>query len=194
MKFRITEFQKSNISVNNTAFAKVVFSSIFKCDTIISYQRAAVKKVFSKCWLVQVEILFVFGILTPQYILVKLFCMGNGSCCLTLRKFMTCCTIPLWTTIKYHQHKHYIAFYELHVKRLLHNDLCSENTVVKNFSHVKILDFEKSTLVIEPRSKQYERFNTVLLFLEYELCRYSQIKWKYCFRCAFPWVKHFLHC
>ena len=88
---------------------------------------------------------------------------------------MAHCTIPLRTAIKIGIDI-CIAIHELHVKGLLHNDLHSGNILVRNSSLIKIIDFGKSTLVtdplrydIEPQSKQHERFNTVHLFLAYEL-------------------------
>ena len=189
LNFSITEFRKSNVRVNDTAFAKGVFGSVFKGYIISSNQRIAVKKVSSKCRLVDVHaeckkamvmaghenFLFAFGFMSPRYILMELLCKANGSCCPTLRKFLAHCTVPLRTAIKI-AIDICIAIHELHVKGLLHNDLHSGNILVRNSSHIKIIIFGKSTLVtdplrydIEPQSKQHERFNTVHLFLAYEL-------------------------
>ena len=55
LKFSITEFRKSNVRVNDTAFAKDVFGSVFKGCIISSNQRIAVKKVSSNCRLVDVQ-------------------------------------------------------------------------------------------------------------------------------------------
>ena len=92
---------------------------------------------------------------------MELFCKANGSCCPTLRKFLAHCTVPLRTVIKIVTDT-CIAIHDLH-KGLLHNDLHSGNRLVRNSSHVKIINFGKSTLVtdplkydIEPRSKEYE--------------------------------------
>ena len=147
------------------------------------------KKVSSKCRLVDVQaeckkamvmaghenFLFVFSFMVSRYILVELFCEANGSCCPTLRKFLAHCTVPLQTAIEIATDI-CIAIHDLHVKGLLHNDLYSGNILVRNSAHVKLIDFRKSTLVtdplnndIEPRSKHYERFNTVSLSLAYEL-------------------------
>ena len=106
---------------------------------------------------------------------MELLSEANASCCPTLKKFLANCTVPLRTAIKI-AIDICIAIHELHVKGLLHNDLHSGNILVRNSSHVKIIDFGKSTLVtyplrydIELQSKQHERFNTVQLFLAYEL-------------------------
>ena len=189
LNFSITEFRKSNARVNDAAFTKGVFGNVFKGCIISLNQRIAAKKVSSKCRLVDVQaeckktmvmaghenFLFVFGFIAPRYILMELSCGANGSCCPTLRKFLAHCTVPLWTAIK-SATDICIAIHDLHVKGLLHNDLHSGNILVRNSAHVKIIDFGKSTLVtdlskydIEPRSKQYERFNTASLSLAYEL-------------------------
>ena len=187
--FSITEFRKSNVRVNDTDFAKGVFGSILKGCKICSNQRIAVKKVSSKCQLVDVQaecktamvmaghenVLFVFGFMAPRYILMEILCEANESCCPTLRKLLAHWTVLLRTVIKIATDIS-IAIYELHVKGLLHNDLHSGNILVRNSSHVKIINFAKSSLVtdplrydIKPQSKQYERFDTVHLFLAYEL-------------------------
>ena len=166
-----------------------MFDSVFKGCIISLNQRIAVKKVSSKCRLVDAlaerkkamvmadheNFLFVFGFMVPRYILMELLCETNESCCPALRKFLAHCSVPLRTAIKI-AIDICIAIHELHVKGLLHNDLHSGNILVRNSSHVKIIDFGKSTLVtyplrydIELQSKQHERFNTVQLFLAYEL-------------------------
>ena len=173
LNFSITEFRKFSILVNDTTFAKGVFGSVFKGYIINSNQRIAVKKVSKKCQLVDVQaeckkamamaghesFLFVFGFMTPRYILMELLCEQNGSRCPTLRKFLAHCTVPLRLAIKIAINM-CIAIHELHAKGLLHNDLHSGNILVRNSSHVKIIDFGKSTLVtnplrcdIEPQSK-----------------------------------------
>ena len=93
-----------------------------------------------------------------------------------LSNFLTHCTVPLQTAIKIVADI-CIAIHDLHVKGLLHNDLHSRNILVRNSSHVKIINFGKSALAtdslkhdIKAQSKQYERFNTVHLFLGYDLC------------------------
>ena len=79
LNFSITEFPKSNVRVNYTAFAKGVFGSVFKGSIISSNQRIAVKNLSSKCRLVDVQaeckkaiaiaghenFLFVFDFMTP---------------------------------------------------------------------------------------------------------------------------------
>ena len=114
LNFSITEFHKSNVRVNDTAFAKGVFGNVFKGCIISSNQRIAVKKVSSKCRLVDVQaeckkamvmaahenFLFVFGFMAPRYILIELLCETNGSCCPSLRKFLAHCTAPLRTAKK----------------------------------------------------------------------------------------------
>ena len=106
---------------------------------------------------------------------MELLCEANRSCCPTLKKFLAHCTVPLRTAIKI-AIDICITVHKLHVKGLLHNDLHTGNILVRNSSHVKIINFGKSTLVTdplrydkEPQSKQHERFNTVHLFLAYEL-------------------------
>ena len=189
LNFSMTEFRKTNVRVNCTAFAKGVFGSVFKGCIISSNQHISVKKVSSKCRLVDVQaeckkamvmagheiFLFVFGFMAPRYILMELLCEANGSCCPTLRKFLAHCTVPLRIAIKIAINM-CIAIHELHAKGLLHNDLHSGNILVRNSSHVKIIDFGKSTLVTDPlrydielQSKQHEKFNTIHLFLAYEL-------------------------
>ena len=163
LNFSITEFHKFSVRVNDTTFAKGVFGSVFKGYIISSNQRIAVKKVSNKCRLVDVQaeckkamvmvghesFLFVFGFMTPRYILMELLCEQNGSCCPTLRKFLAHCTVPLRIAIKIAIDM-CIAIHELHAKGLLHNDLHSGNILVRNSSHVKIIDFEKLTLVTDP--------------------------------------------
>ena len=118
---------------------------------------------------------FVFDFMAPWCILMELLCEANGSCCPTLGNFLAHCTAPLRTAVKI-AIDICIAIHGLHVKGSLHNDIHSGNILVRNSSHVKIIDFGKSTLVtnplryhIEPQSKQHERFNTVHLFLPNEL-------------------------
>ena len=55
LNFSITEFRKSNVRVNDTVFAKGVFGNVFKGCIISSNQRITVKKVPSKCRLVDVQ-------------------------------------------------------------------------------------------------------------------------------------------
>ena len=161
----------------------------FKGCIISSNQRIVVKNVSSECQLADVQaeckkamvlaghenFLFAFGFMAPQYYLMKLFCEANRSCCTTLRKFLAHCEVPLRTAIKIATDIS-IAIHELHVSGLLPNDLHSGNILVRNFSDLKIIDFGKSNIVIEalkyniePKSKQHERFNTMHLFLAYEL-------------------------
>ena len=77
LNFNINKFRKSNVRVNDTAFAKGVFGSVFKGCIISLNQRIAVKKVFRKCRLVDVQseckkamaghenFSFVFGFMAP---------------------------------------------------------------------------------------------------------------------------------
>ena len=185
----ITEFRKSDARVNDTAFAKGVFGSVFKGCIISSNQRSAVEKVSNKCRLVDVQaeckkvmvmaghenFLFVFGFVAPRFFLMELLCNASGSFCPKLGKFFKHCNVPLRTATKI-AIDICIAIHELHVKGLLHNDLHFENILLRNFSHVKIIDFGKSTLVTDPlrydielQLKQRERINTVHLFLAYGL-------------------------
>ena len=55
LNFSITEFCKSNVCVNNTAFAKGVYSSVFKGCIISLNQHIGVKKVSRKCRLIDVQ-------------------------------------------------------------------------------------------------------------------------------------------
>ena len=185
LNFSITEFRKSNVRVNDTAFAKGVFGSIFKGCIISSNQRIAVKKVSSKFRLVQAECKKAMVMAGHENFCIWSYVTAiyfNGTCMRgkwimlsNVKKFLAHCAVPLRTAIKI-AIDICIAIHELHVKCLLHNDLHSGNILVRNSSHVKIIDFGKSTLVtgplrydIEPQSKQHERFNTVHLFLAYEL-------------------------
>lgn len=54
LNFSITQFCKSNVRVNDAAFAKGVFDSVFKGCIISLNQQITVKKVSSKCRLVDV--------------------------------------------------------------------------------------------------------------------------------------------
>lgn len=118
---------------------------------------------------------FIFGFLSPNRIVLEYVCEDDGSTSPTLADILHKTALMHWKLVKIAIDL-CKAIHCLHTKGLLHNDLHTRNILIRNTSNVKVIDFGKSTLIIdplkykiEPGSSRHKRFNSIHTFLAYEL-------------------------
>ncbi|XP_057296144.1 tyrosine-protein kinase BTK-like [Hydractinia symbiolongicarpus] len=189
LNYHIPQFSKTDIQIHDVNIGNGVFRKISNGYIVSQRQRIAVKtvslnssvtEILAECKKTMVmtgnpNFSFVFGFLSPSRKVLEYVCENDGSTSPTLADILHKTALIHWKLVKIAIDL-CKAIHCLHTKGLLNNDLHTRNILIRNTSNVKVIDFGKSTLIIdllkykiEPGSSRHKRFNSIHMFLAYEL-------------------------
>lgn len=185
-KTKITIFKRYDLIIRDLQLGAGVFGEVREGHLKSINQKVAVKILSSKLSpadiraeaMVALEMsghpnfVFLFGLIQPNFLIFEFI----GSCenAPTIRHVITNC-IPLnfWKDVCLDLVR---AIHHLHVKQLLHNDLHTQNVLLRECRYVKIIDFGKVSLIenpvvysIKPGTPTHTKYNNVHKHLAYEL-------------------------